>query len=278
MTQHHTHRKCVREAKLQNRFLLGIQSSPNAVDGSQDLDAHRADERELPSVRPRPVQQRPNASHNVLWVPRPVECNRRQGAINVGQGPLPLFVLGKGGVMLVSRDLSRGIARREMQLIRCHEHGLRDVEGGVLRRRNSHQDVSEVDCFVGEPVVLLPKKQRDSPLPGFLEHHRGEFPRLRDRPAVGTPLGAEGGDVYAIGQGLLKRGEVPDAVHEVTCAVGNTLNPPRIIRNRLHEPEVHESKVLHHAHRGGDVDGVLWLIQHNGDAMKQRHPPKIVGA
>src|SRR5690348_6924966 len=167
------------------------ESSPaGALQKSNDLDAHRANEGELARVRPGAEEQRANGAHDQLDVARLEEFDRGEPALDVRKGELEVLGGGQRRELLWRRDPARGVAGREVQLVQPDQRCLREIERRMFRRRNEDSRVHPIENVIRQTAVLATEDHRDGSVHGGLEQFAGGFARINEAPLrAATPRG-----------------------------------------------------------------------------------------
>src|SRR2546423_14584821 len=139
-------------------------SAAGALQISEDLDVHRADEGELTRVRFRAVEQRPHRAHDQLDVARLEELDRRETALDVLERELEVFGRWRRCELLRWSDPTCRVTGREMQLVQSQQRRLGEVQRRVLGSRDDDGGVQSLENNVWQSAVLAPERHSDRTL------------------------------------------------------------------------------------------------------------------
>ncbi len=213
----------------------------------------REPEARLAAREARAPEGRCEIAHGVPLRPRE-EAPGPQGGPERLLDPRELGVGRAGGPR--TRGRGRRLDPRATELPCVHEHRLREVQGGLLRRgRDRGEGVAAIHLGVREPAPLVAEHDRGRPLPGAGERLARDLLRREPPLAADAPRG-RGDHPGAVGDRLVERRDDPRAVEEVLGVDRDAARGGEVVGPERGDRPVLEAEVPHHARDGAQVFGV----------------------
>lgn len=118
-------------------------------------------------------------------------------------------------------------------------------------------------------MILAAEEQRHRPVARGAEQAGRGVTRIEARAFGRAAARGEPGNADTPRQRGVQRVVFLNAPDDLPGIVRDDLDPIALVRHRTDEAQIRDAHVLHCAHHGRDVDGVLRLVQHDANGSKK---------
>jgi hypothetical protein len=91
-----------------------------------------------------------------------------------------------------------------VKLVKADQHGLSEIQRGVLGRRNGDDGLQTIENVVGETIVFAAEDHCDRAIAATVQHLRGSTLGIEDGPFRGAAPRGKAYGIDAIGDGVVE--------------------------------------------------------------------------